>query len=171
MSTNVASRSKGKSPYKNLNSSSNPKLASNLTRQVYLHDLPSKRQMRSVEPDDNRRYHSSSRNMTRDFKLDLSRRQNHSQEKSLFSDRKSLDKKASSRQQHSTRGSKFAKTKLFASSSRLDKHTDKSTTIGSLVAGEQQRQARLREDRRRHEQGKNCRVVVIEGQEETEIFI
>jgi hypothetical protein len=44
---------------------------------------------------------------------------------------------------------------------------DKSTAISTLL----ERQAKAKEDRRQHELGKNCRVIVIEGSEEAEHFV
>lgn len=48
---------------------------------------------------------------------------------------------------------------------------EKSTAISSLLASQQQRQAKVKEERRQHELGKNCRVIVIEGSEEAEHFV
>ena len=168
MSTIIPRTGSIKSPYQHLPS---PNLHSNRhTRQVYLQQNPgsTSRKMKSLQPDTTYRYQGSSRNPSRDFKIDLNSRRNYSQDKVNLSDRKSCDRKW----EHTSRGSKFNKhCKKAGSTSRLDKHTDKSTAISSLLAGQAQRHAKLKEDRKKHEQGKNCRVVVIEGQEETEIFV
>lgn len=58
-------RSKPKSPYKTLlSSNSKAKLSADVTRKIYLHELPLKRSggARSIEEED-RKYHSSSRNI------------------------------------------------------------------------------------------------------------
>lgn len=145
--TACTTRSKPKSPYKALlSSTSKGKLASDLTRKVYLHELPLKRSTggRSIEEEE-RKYHSSSRNL-KEFQLALNRQPHRSQEKEPFSDRKN-QKDA---KENSGRHSKFAKNKLYSSSSRADKHGEKSTMISTLLSTHHQRQQKLKEDLRRH---------------------
>ena len=43
--------------------------------------------------------------------------------------------------------------------------------ISTLLSTHQQREHRLKEDRKKHEEGKNCRVIVIDGHEEVEHYI
>lgn len=43
--------------------------------------------------------------------------------------------------------------------------------ISTLLSNHHQRQQKLKEDLKRHEEGKNCRVIVIDGNEEIEHFI
>lgn len=91
----------------------------------------------------------------------------HSHEKEPFSDRKNEEKKKTSitKNEHTGRNSKFGKNKLYSSSSKMEKH-EKSTMISTLLSNHQQRQQKLKEDLKRHEEGKNCRVIVIDGNEE-----
>jgi hypothetical protein len=83
MSNILAMKGKAKSPYKALLSATKPKLSNDLTRKIYLHELPSRRNCpaKSIEEEDARKYHSSSRNITKDFQLNLDRNLHHSHEK------------------------------------------------------------------------------------------
>ena len=68
------------------------------------------------------------------------------------------------------RHSKGSKNKLYSSNSKLDR-TDKSTIISTMLSSHNQREQKLKEDRKRHEEGKNCKVIVIDGNEEIEHYI
>ena len=92
MSTNLVSKAKPRSPYKNLLSASKNKLPTEITRQIYLHELPLKKtpHNKSLESEEYRKYHSSSRNIIKKIPLNLNQHYHHSHEKELFSDRKSI---------------------------------------------------------------------------------
>jgi hypothetical protein len=64
-------KSKAKSPYNALLSSS--KSRADLTRKTYLNELPLKRTLptRSIESEEYRKYHSSSRNVGKDLHINL----------------------------------------------------------------------------------------------------
>lgn len=157
----MGSRAKPKSPYKALlSTNSRSKLSADTTRKIYLHELPLKRSGGARSIEEERQYHSSSRNL-KDFHLHLDRQQHRSQTKEPFSDRK--NQKDLPREGHSGRHSKFAKNKLYSSSSKMDRQGEKSTMISTLLSSHQQRQQKLKEDLKRHEEGKNCRVIVIDG--------
>lgn len=146
----MTNRSKPKSPYKALlSSNSRSKLAAETTRKIYLHELPLKRSGGAKSIEEDRHYHSSSRNI-KDFQLHLDRHPHRSQTKEPFSDRKN-QKESLPRDAHSGRHSKFAKNKLSSSSSKMDKIGEKSTMISTLLSSHQQRQQKLKEDLKRHE--------------------
>jgi hypothetical protein len=129
-----------------------------------LHELPLKRSCGAKSIEEDRQYHSSSRNI-KDFKLQLERHPHRSQTKEPFSDRKN-QKESLPRDAHSGRHSKFSKNKLYSSSSKMDRNGEKSTIISTLLSSHQQRQQKLKEDLKLHQEGKNCRVIVIDGNEE-----
>lgn len=82
-------KQKLRSPYQALLS---PKGRTNaeITRNIYMHELPLKRTApaRSIESEEYRKFHSSSRHPVKDLHLSLNRHANRSQDKQLFSDRK-----------------------------------------------------------------------------------
>lgn len=73
---------------------------------------------------------------------------------------------------HSGRHSKFGKSKLYSANSKMDKSgADKSTIISTLLSQQREREQRVKEDRLRHGEGKNCRIIIIEDSEEVEHFV
>lgn len=66
----------------------------------------------------------------------------------------------------SGRYSKLSKTKLFTSTSKMEKYAgDKSTAIETLLSQYHQKEQKMKEDKQKHLEGKNCRVIVIDGNE------
>ena len=84
----------------------------------------------------NRKFHSSSRNHKKELKLNLSKNKFASTVE-LFSDRRASGKKETG--SSSVSHSRYGKSKLFASTSKLDKGTDKSTIISTLLSSQNQR--------------------------------
>lgn len=166
MSNMAPLRPKPKSPYKALLSSSKSKGASDVTRKIYMNELPLKRttMAKSIEDESYRKYHSSSRNIVKDLNLNLSKNLNRSQEKEPNSDRKNIEHKKNSlkHELNTGRHSKLGKN-LYSSSSKMDKYAEKSTMISTLLSTHHQRQQKYKEDLKKHEEGKNCRVIVIGG--------
>ena len=115
-----------KSPYKHLLSANKNKPPTESTRKIYLNELPFKKYThnKSLESEEYRKYHSSSRNIIKKIPLNLNTHIHHSHEKELFSDRKSIDYKKSSllRTENTTgRHSKMIKNKLYSTNSRMDR--------------------------------------------------
>ncbi len=164
-------KSKTKLPYQGLALSSKGKQYSDLTRKIYLHELPLKRTAptRSIESEEYRKYHSSSRNVAKDLHISLNRQMHRSNDKEHFSDRKNKDSKKSCLF-NTGRPSKLSKNKFFTNS-KIDRNAEKSTMISAGLSNHHQRQQKFKEDLRKHEEGKNCRVIVIDGTEEVEHFI
>lgn len=164
-----------KSPYKTLFSCAQNKINADTTRKVYLHDLPLKQGHYSKNKDDMyRKYHSSSRNIHRDLKVNLSKTKYGQNTTDLMSERRASKNKENSMSKldsNTVRYSKFSKNKMYSSSSKLDRNNDKSTIITTLLSTHHQREQKLKEDKKKHEEGKNCRVIVIEGNEEMEHYI
>lgn len=63
------------------------------------------------------------------------------------------------------------KNKLYSSTSKLDKAAEKSTIISTLLSSHHHREQKLKEDRKKHEEGKNCKLIVIDGNEEMEHYV
>jgi hypothetical protein len=154
MSNMAPLKPKPKSPYKALLSSSKSKGTSDVTRKIYMNELPLKRTMmtKSIEDESYRKYHSSSRNIVKDLNLNLGRNLNRSQEKEPFSDRKNIEHKKNSlkHELNTGRHSKLGKNKLYSSSSKMDKYAEKSTMISTLLSSHHQRQQKYKEDLKKH---------------------
>jgi len=98
MSQLYHSKSKPKSPYKTLLSCNKTRTQQDTTRKIYCNELPLKRytHAKSTEEEDNRRYHSSTRNVMRDLQLNLKCSLGRSHGKEPFSDRKNMERKQGS---------------------------------------------------------------------------
>ena len=132
-----------KSPYKTLFSCTQNRMNADTTRKVYLHELPLKQGLCNKNKDDiYRKYHSSSRNIHRDIKINLSKTKYGPSSTDLLSDRKTSKNKENSISKldsNTVRYSKLSKNKMYSSSSKLEKHNDRSTIITSLLSTHNQR--------------------------------
>jgi hypothetical protein len=132
-----------KSPYKTLFSCSSNRINAETTRKAYLQDLPLKQGPYSKNKDDvYRKYHSSSRNITRELKINLSRNKYGPSSTDLLSERRTSKNKENSISKldsNTVRYSKLGKNKMYSSSSKLEKNNDRSTIITTLLSTHHQR--------------------------------